>query len=166
MFKLEKYWSGSVEQAGILDSMWVVVHEDEDTLTSIVLSLHSQVGIGKDHTLFALEPGYVRFYKQSRGTDIMDRYAKGLSVRQLTSALLLKRVEAATAKVENGTSTGSSATSGTSDRIIRRERRYIGIALTPQEQLPRDEASVGRSRRLGLQQLGGVGTQRSSVATL
>lgn len=30
--------------------------------------MHSQyqVGIGRDHTLFALEPGWVRYYKQPR----------------------------------------------------------------------------------------------------
>ena len=25
-----------------------------------------QVGVGRDHTLYALEPGYVRYYKQPR----------------------------------------------------------------------------------------------------
>jgi hypothetical protein len=38
----------------------------------------------------------------------------------------------------------------TSERIVRKERRYIGIALTPEERLPRDESELGRSRRLGL----------------
>ena len=65
-----------------------------------------QVGIGKDHTLWAMEPGYVRMYTDSGGK--------------------------------------------TSQRIVRKERRYIGIALTPEERLPRDEAESGRSRRLGL----------------
>lgn len=65
-----------------------------------------QVGIGKDHTLWAKEPGYVRMYTDSGGK--------------------------------------------TSQRIVRSERRYIGIALTPEEKLPRDEGELGRSRRLGL----------------
>ncbi|GBE82115.1 ribosomal protein L27 [Sparassis latifolia] len=57
------------------------------------------VGIGRDHTLFALVPGYVRFYRKPHG--------------------------------------------------LRDERKYVGIALTRDERLPRDEAALGRSRYFG-----------------
>lgn len=30
----------------------------------VFILILGQVGIGKDHTIFALTPGYVRFYKQ------------------------------------------------------------------------------------------------------
>ena len=30
----------------------------------VVLTFFTKVGIGRDHTLFALAPGYVRFYRQ------------------------------------------------------------------------------------------------------
>lgn len=77
-----------------------------ETLTILRLAVlylpTNQVGMGKDHTLFALEPGYVRFHTND--------------------------------------------STGTAGRIHRQERRYIGIALTREEQLPRE----GRSRRLGV----------------
>ena len=58
-----------------------------------------QVKVGRDHTLYATAPGYVRFYKT---------------------------------KWMNG------------------ERKFVGIALTRDEKLPRDEQSLGRSRYFGL----------------
>jgi hypothetical protein len=45
------------------------------------------------------------------------------------------------------------ASSGTKDLIKRKERRYIGIALDRDEQLPRNLRDEGRSRRLGVVQL-------------
>ena len=57
-----------------------------------------QVGIGRDHTIFALVPGFVRFYKQPHR---------------------------------------------------RGERKFVGIVLNRGEKLPRDEASLGRSRYFG-----------------
>ncbi|TFY57976.1 hypothetical protein EVJ58_g6688 [Rhodofomes roseus] len=56
------------------------------------------VGMGRDHTLFALVPGYVRFYKETR---------------------------------------------------MRSERKFIGIVLERGEKLPRDVATLGRSRYFG-----------------
>jgi len=54
--------------------------------------------MGRDHTLFALVPGYVRFYKETR---------------------------------------------------MRGDRKYVGVVLKKGEKLPRDEASLGRSRYFG-----------------
>ena len=79
-----------------------------------------QVGVGKDHTLWALEPGYVKFYKQTKAG------ATGVASPEETSP------------------------GGTAERILRKERRYIGVALSLDEKLPRDLASMGRSRRLGV----------------
>lgn len=55
--------------------------------------------MGRDHTIYAVVPGYVRFYKQP-GT--------------------------------------------------RKDRKYVGVVLNRGEKLPRDEASLGRSRFFGL----------------
>ncbi|KAJ8519459.1 hypothetical protein ONZ45_g3558 [Pleurotus djamor] len=57
------------------------------------------VKMGKDHTLYATAPGFVRFYKE---------------------------------------------------KWLRQERKFIGIVLERGEVLPRDEASLGRSRFCGL----------------
>jgi len=56
------------------------------------------VGKGRDHTLYALAPGYVQFYR---------------------------------------------------DTVGGKEKRMVGITLTPEERLPRDEDAVGRSRYWG-----------------
>ncbi|GAA96525.1 uncharacterized protein L969DRAFT_88169 [Mixia osmundae IAM 14324] len=60
------------------------------------------VGMGRDHTLFALEPGFVRFYKTPR------------------------------------------------EERPSRERKYCGVVLQKHEDLPRDHAAEGRSRRFAL----------------
>jgi len=65
------------------------------------------VGMGRDHTLFALVPGYVRFYKEPR---------------------------------------------------MRGDRKYVGIVLKKGEKLPRDEASLGRSRYFGFVDLNASAT--------
>lgn len=51
--------------------------------------------MGRDHTIYATAPGYVRFYK---------------------------------------------------DPGLRRDRRYVGLVMQRGEKLPRDEATLGRSR--------------------
>lgn len=56
------------------------------------------VGMGRDHTIFALVPGYVRFYKTKWGQG---------------------------------------------------ERKFVGLVLERGEKLPRDKASLGRSRYFG-----------------
>lgn len=43
--------------------MWCV---DGDMQRAFSNAGHTQVGMGKDHTLYALEPGYVRFYKDAQ----------------------------------------------------------------------------------------------------
>lgn len=125
--------------------------------------LASQVGMGRDHTLFALEPGYVRFYKQSKPGTSSRNPATGVpSAVQSPSAPspLPLPSPSPTPTQSSSFSTASSppdtsesmaeAARGTSSRIHRKERRYIGIALTREERLPRDEQNLGRSRRLGL----------------
>ncbi|EMD38282.1 hypothetical protein CERSUDRAFT_93812 [Gelatoporia subvermispora B] len=71
------------------------------------------VKMGRDHTLFAVAPGFVRFYKKPRD---------------------------------------------------RSERRYIGIALTRDEKLPRNEGSFGRSRFFGLVDLNAWGKETTAQA--
>ncbi|CAD6576650.1 MAG: 60S ribosomal protein L27 [Cyphobasidiales sp. Tagirdzhanova-0007] len=126
------------------------------------------VGIGKDHTLFALEPGYVRTYKQSKPSGGLDVLAKGLSARPVLSSnpasgastsLSPPSPAVSSAALLSTSSQSYSDTSPmpsmgrTSERIVRKERRLIGIVLEQHEQLPRDLSNRGRSRRLGLVQL-------------
>ena len=70
--------------------------------------------MGRDHTLFATVPGYVRFYKIP----------------------------------------GS-----------RKDRKYVGIVLNKGEKLPRDEATLGRSRFFGLVDLNAFNKEPSSETT-
>lgn len=70
--------------------------------------------MGRDHTIFALVPGYVRFY----------------------SKIWM-----------NG------------------ERRYVGLVLNRGEKLPRDEASLGRSRYFGLVDLNASSTPQPQTAS-
>jgi large subunit ribosomal protein L27 len=61
--------------------------------------------MGRDHTIYAVAPGFVRFYVRKFGF---------------------------------------------------RDRRYIGLVLNRGEKLPRDEASLGRSRHFPYVELNGV----------
>ena len=88
-----------------------------------------QVGMGRDHTLFALEPGYVKFYHHH------------LPYPHLKRSTILDRLR------------------GVEEHMIGKEktfppvnhprglRRYIGIAREKSDVLPRDERSQGRERR-------------------
>ncbi|OCH93403.1 ribosomal protein L27 [Obba rivulosa] len=72
------------------------------------------VKMGRDHTLYAVAPGFVKFYKLPRD---------------------------------------------------RSERKFVGIALTKAERLPRDEASSGRSRFFGLVDLNSWGKEPTTEAS-
>jgi len=76
--------------------------------------------MGRDHTLYALEPGYVKFYTSSlpfphRAADVDVQAAK----------------DAARPNVNKP----------------RGVRQYIGIVREKSDTLPRDERAVGRDRR-------------------
>jgi hypothetical protein len=126
--------------------------------------------MGRDHTLFALEPGYVKMYKEPRQT----KHATGSSnVLQAPSFRNMTLSNPATGQpVAAGATSSSTASSssfsttttdaaeesipadlGTNNFIKRKERRFIGIALDRDEMLPRNQNAQGRSRRLGLVQL-------------
>ncbi|KDQ12253.1 hypothetical protein BOTBODRAFT_34536 [Botryobasidium botryosum FD-172 SS1] len=69
------------------------------------------VRMGRDHTIYADVPGFVRFYRMKQG---------------------------------------------------RKERRFVGVVLERGEKLPRDEATLGRSRYFGHVELNGVDTAAPS----
>jgi hypothetical protein len=109
--------------------------------------------MGRDHTLFALEPGYVRMYKQaktqyrvpgsnnvlgspsSRGlistnpstgsSTVLSALSGGSSPNTATATT------AGSAFSTNAANTADSVTeeNSTKDLITRRERRYIGVVL-------------------------------------
>ena len=97
----------------------------------------------------------------------MDLLARGLSANHLNLSNLASGDFAVSSSTSSTASSSapfstyseavpdaSEGTAGrTSERNIRRERRLIGIVLEQDEQLPRNVAERGRSRRLGLMQL-------------
>jgi hypothetical protein len=85
-----------------------------------------QVGYGRDQTLFALVPGYVRFYQLP-----YDKYKPLLSPN-----------------MPNATPRYSNLLGGYVPLTRRPKgwRRYIGIVFNQNEELPRDEYKEGRSR--------------------
>lgn len=129
--------------------------------------------MGRDHTLFALEPGFVRMYKEPRtpkhkagSNNILQApsFRNMLSHNPATgqTIALSPQTSAASSSTTSFSTTTSDAAQagetieasvGTRDLIKRKERRYIGIVLDRNEQLPRDLHEQGRSRRLGVVQL-------------
>lgn len=80
------------------------------------------VGQGKDHTLYALEPGYVKFYSSSSPFPHV---------------------------VPSAPSSSSSSVKGLST-VVKRPRytnQFIGITREREERLPRAMQDVGRDRR-------------------
>ncbi|EKM55160.1 uncharacterized protein PHACADRAFT_195187 [Phanerochaete carnosa HHB-10118-sp] len=70
------------------------------------------VKMGRDHTIYATVPGYVRFYKEPR---------------------------------------------------LREDRKFVGVVLNRGEKLPRDEASLGRSRFSSLVNLKELAQQEATA---
>lgn len=136
--------------------------------------------MGRDHTLFALEPGYVKMYKEPRqakhkagSNNVLQAPSfRNISLKNPATgqSVLLGPTSSSnsnsSASASSSFSTSSNTTTstneeaevvqevmGTKDLIKRKERRYIGITLERDEQLPRNLRDQGRSRRLGLVQL-------------
>lgn len=78
------------------------------------------VGEGKDRTLYALEPGYVKFYTSSMPYPHRAQNPEATAARDATRPL-----------VNNP----------------RGMRQYIGIVREKTDKLPRDERAQGRERR-------------------
>jgi large subunit ribosomal protein L27 len=78
--------------------MWVLDVRLFRGISSYIVNV-LQVKMGRDHTIYAVSPGVVRFYKE--------KWLSG-------------------------------------------ERRFVGVVLERGEKLPRDEATLGRSRYCGL----------------
>lgn len=127
--------------------------------------------MGRDHTLFALEPGYVKMYKEPRqakhkpgSNNVLQAPSfRNISLKNpATGQSVLLGATSSSSPASSSFSTSSNSTAeaevvrdamGTRDLIKRKERRYIGITLDRDEQLPRNQRDEGRSRRLGLVQL-------------
>jgi hypothetical protein len=106
--------------------------------TTISYHLHAhQVGIGKDHTLYALQPGYIKFYSSSLPFPHP-------STSPITSAL------SSTASPDSPDSSPSDQTAaGFKQSLIKRPRekkQYIGVVNAREERLPRDLSAEGRGR--------------------
>lgn len=136
-----------------------------------------QVGIGRDHTLYALEPGFVTMYKMpklkkqtfgSRNVLSAPTYRNMLSNNPGTGQLIAVSPQVISSPEEAPSVVGYNevyskikktpdgtllVTSGTKDLIKRRERRFIGIVFDKDEVLPRNLRDEGRSRRLGLEKI-------------
>lgn len=94
---------------------------------------HSQVGMGKDHTLYALEPGYVKFY--SSPIPYPHRAAPAITT---------------TPAPASSSATTSLTIETPLSRLLKRprsSRQYIGIVAEREEKLPRKEEERGRERR-------------------
>lgn len=96
------------------------------------------IGIGVDHTLYALEPGYVKYYTART------RYPHRGEAAEYHAALR-----------EMGASGEGKITSEIAERNLRNAdvnkprgmRQYVGIVRSKDERLPRDEEALGRDRR-------------------
>ena len=84
------------------------------------------VGMGRDHTLYAKVPGYVRFYKPA---DVGPRPARG--PERMT--LPLRTPQPATVRPLSVEATRPHPSSR------KRERRYVGVVLGRNDKLPRPE---------------------------
>lgn len=84
----------------------------------------TQVGHGKDHTLYALEPGFVKFY---------------------SSPLPFPHIAPANA---SPASTPAAIKASPAVKRPRESRQYIGIVARREDRLPRDLLAEGRERRM------------------
>lgn len=85
------------------------------------------VGKGSDHTLYALEPGYIKFYSHHLPFPHLEPIAPGQESDAMRAAAL--------------------AGSGSVVKRPRALRQYIGIVRDRADRLPRDERAKGRDRR-------------------
>ena len=87
------------------------------------------VGIGKDHTLFALEPGYLKFYHSHLPFPHIPRSAILDKLRGVQDEFILGEKTFADVRRPRG------------------QKHYIGIVRDKEDVLPRDERAEGRDRR-------------------
>lgn len=95
------------------------------------------IGIGRDHTLYALEPGYVKYY--TARTPFPHRG----EAAEYHAAI-------AAAADAQGTVTSEIAASNARNAAVNKPRgmrQYVGIVRSKEDRLPRDEEAVGRDRR-------------------
>lgn len=98
------------------------------------------IGIGRDHTLYALEPGYVKYYTART------YYPHRGEAAEYHEAL--REMEAAGADM-SGKITSSIAARNRTNADVKKPRgmrQYVGIVRTKEERLPRDEEALGRDR--------------------
>lgn len=95
------------------------------------------IGIGRDHTLYALEPGYVKYYTART------YYPHRGEAAEYHAAL--REMGPVEGKV---TSSVAARNLGNADvNNPRGMRQYVGIVRSKDERLPRDEEALGRDRR-------------------
>lgn len=107
------------------------------------------VGAGRDHTLFALEPGYVKFYQHH------------LPYPHLTRSPILDGLRGVQAEMVGREKVWPAV------KRPRGRKAFIGITRTREEELPRDERRDGRERRFWgwpKEDGGGVGQVASAGA--
>lgn len=95
------------------------------------------IGIGRDHTLYALEPGYVKYYTART------KYPHRGEAAEYHSAL--REMQAG-----DGTVTSEIAARNLRNAAVNKPRgmrQFVGIVRSKDERLPRDEEAVGRDRR-------------------
>ncbi|EJT49859.1 60s ribosomal protein l27 [Trichosporon asahii var. asahii CBS 2479] len=98
------------------------------------------IGIGRDHTLYALEPGYVKYYTART------HYPHRGEAAEYHEAL---REMAAAGAGMSGKITSAIAARNRGNADVKKPRgmrQYVGIVRTKEERLPRDEEAVGRDR--------------------
>ncbi|UZJ56369.1 hypothetical protein CBS101457_005689 [Exobasidium rhododendri] len=125
------------------------------------------VKMGVDHTIYAVEPGYVRFYQPhpdpkelllSKARPDGSNTASDSILNQAMSGLALSPFKLQTALPITEPVRGHPSSSK-----FRTGRRYIGVVLKESDQLP---APLGqpRQRRFGLVNLRSKGTKKGSMA--
>lgn len=121
------------------------------------------VKMGKDHTLFATEPGWVRFYKEKEDqTQVSSSTSTSSSTSPSTSTSTILSNKSLISSFKPISIQPLTLTTKPHPSSSKKQRRYVGISLRQDEVLPLEKGSV-RSRRFDKVDLNRVEMERKEL---